>query len=584
MDQKTWDELLTPSKSPMSDDLFKRFFSIRKQVNDKIKIEVANGTLHNTYSDKSDQDKVKSIDLFAPHPKAGFYVPLPKERVHEEVETWFTENLMYFMDEDLRKNKLGQEHKPVLNEKRLLIVSEPDIQTWYKELSQIWVCFATYQHLDEELKKKCNYDVVKRDFDKYMSDPIHEYQMKLLYNCKFVEDYPFMADFLTEGAAGLWGMIYMFDFCSEYRMAEFVSLLNYKNEQLGIKGNTELGSIFAMQYIQTKMSILNMFDPRNISSTKYLGHMLNVLSAYLTFEHFDNEKNKDFLIKAIEMMLEKGKKSTAENVATYCKEISDGFASALGAATSLYEAGIKSSYQLFEENHSVRFQVRNLNVYFENIGNQMATHLGHAFTAKKNLYKTIGGLFKLGQMAVFVLSIFSEDYWQGTLNTLKGQFELTCIVVDLANWLPTGVTRSIYDFFSAIGSTLIKPLRLSSNSIIYKGLTIGASRVFSLTTASFFVSKVFTPALSILTIIISFYDLQKDWTEGNTIGVFCDIGIMAISAGMIALCFLNSIESFGATLVLGLLIVALNLVRYITTPDPLIGYFKSDSFPKKYKF
>ncbi|KYQ88856.1 hypothetical protein DLAC_10660 [Tieghemostelium lacteum] len=574
---------LKPSMDSLSDALYKRFYAIRKSVMDIIKQEVKDGKLYNTYSDKGDQDKVKAIDLFAPHPSKGYYVITPNERVHDESEQWFTENILYFMDEDLRKNKLGVENKPTLNAKRLLIVQEQDVQDWYKKLSEIWLVYAVHQHLNDEQKKKYKLDTVKKDFDTIMSDPLHEYQMKLLYHCKFIEDYPFMVDFLGygENTAMAWGFLFLFDFFSESRMGEFVNLLNYKNEQFNFTSK-ELGSMFGMQYIQTKMAILNMFDPKHVNSTKYLGHMLNVLSAYLTFDHFDMKTNKEYLVKAIELMLEKGKASTVSEISTYCKEISDGLTSTTAAATSIYNAAFNYQYEtLFDT--GARFNVRKLDVYFENFGKQLSINIGGDLQTKKNLYKTIGGVFKLAQVAVYIFAIFNSDYWSGGLNATKGVTELTAVVLDLVQWIPTSAMKTTFEFFAGIGTKMLDSLISNSNTIVYKGLTTVASKIFSTTTAGLFVGKVLTPAISILTIIISVKDIIQDWEEGNGIGVFCDAVTIVASLSILGLCAANSIESFGATLILGLIIVAMNILRYATKPDPLVGYFNSSSFPTKYK-
>lgn len=108
-----------------------------------------------------------------------------KDIAQVECEALFNNNIIYFMNDDYRKNLLGQD-KPHLNSALKHIVSDHDVKKWYEALSVPWLALG----LNGKEKFKVNADIIESDMTIYFQKIYYLNQTNLLYHYSYAKKVP----------------------------------------------------------------------------------------------------------------------------------------------------------------------------------------------------------------------------------------------------------------------------------------------------------------------------------------------------------------------------------------------------------
>ncbi|KYR02758.1 hypothetical protein DLAC_00221 [Tieghemostelium lacteum] len=276
---------------PVNNDFHQKFLKIRNSI-----VPLIEPNVHTVKSDgKIKFSATMSLAATATTP----YVPSVEE-LHKltcfvdnkdiaqvTAQDYFNENVIYFLEDDDRKDLIGVKEKPTLSNARLQIFSLEEDKQWYRDFIPFWIpgVLSMDRQIRESGKFKVNPKIIEADMSFHCTKPQYFRQTKLLYHLAYIEKVKHFDVYVKDSAK--WGKQYKDYLTSSDFLQAFATM---------VKVLTAEGIQMIIKDITNKLDIL---DPSGQSALDVMTQFNHSAILDAIYTNLDDIRNNDIFRDAV---------------------------------------------------------------------------------------------------------------------------------------------------------------------------------------------------------------------------------------------------------------------------------------------
>ncbi|KYQ89016.1 hypothetical protein DLAC_10237 [Tieghemostelium lacteum] len=440
-----------------------------------------------------------------------------KDMAQVDCEAYFNNNIIYFMNDDYRKNLLGVANKPALSDGLKAIVADEDVQNWYKDLSVPWIALGLNGVSDFNV----NGPILQSDMTVEFQKTYYLDQSNLLYHYAYADRVQAIIPYIEDGGE---------KWADDYKTYILDSVLSTWMTTVSILP-TDIVNLMIKQWT----SKLDLLDPTGDSSRE-LNQKLS--QAIMTDQIFKNMSvvSQQKIFRSVLLKALNDAKDSSENqeIINNMKALMNQAGGASFVAGELASAYSRVQYAQIVSAASVEAVgelvleagVTTWTDKFKNALSAMGTSI------KNNL---LGTIFMTVSSLAFVMGVAN---WNVSDNVTRAKTVLSAVGT-LIGFSTTTFGKGLYAIVAKYGNKFFTAfMDFTSESILASPLKYISSVVSSLFggIVSNFINKIAVPVFMVASVGFLIYDMVQDARSDSwgafsmdTIAAICTIGYMVLS-------------------------------------------------------